>query len=441
MIESIWDILGIEPTSDRKKIKKAYAEKTKIYHPEDYPEEFKIVQEAYQWAMKYASKSVVNNSIESEKVEHLFDNNVEITSKDIEKNYSTVENISTKSQNEKTQIEVDYSDLEEENLEFKNKKIEEVEKIEEKNSDSKTFTSGEIFNELYDERTRDDEIDQMNYFLNYIEKKIPKKINMEMFRLILSNSYVKSYLEQPDFKIRFEEIMVNKSYADTLYTEKKMSEIARKYNLYKVARAIDKATKQRYILGMRTPVFILGVLVFISGLFLKIESKKAEKAEQISKTISQSIEKSGETVHKIRESMLNTSLIINRDFINGYDVKVEKDNGYYIILNSDEKPVIDKVNKIEFTMSNLILLNKSGVYSILDTKNGNIVNTDYKDLKVADIIEDGEKRYGILGMDQNKNWYIVDDKGNSIKKVNGEETIGKLKVELKDGKASFTNEE
>ena len=441
MIESIWDILGIEPTSDRKKIKKAYAEKTKIYHPEDYPEEFKIVQEAYQWAMKYASKSVVNNSIESEKVEHLFDNNVEITSKDIEQNYSTVENISTKSQNEKTQIEVNYSDLEEENLEFKNKKIEEVEKIEEKNSDSKTFTGGEIFNELYDERTRDDEIDQMNYFLNYIEKKIPKKINMEMFRLILSNSYVKSYLEQPDFKIRFEEIMVNKSYADTLYTEKKMSEIARKYNLYKVARAIDKATKQRYILGMRTPVFILGVLVVISGLFLKIESKKAEKAEQISKTISQSIEKSGETVHKIRESMLNTSLIINRDFINGYDVKVEKDNGYYIILNSDEKPVIDNVNKIEFTMSNLILLNKSGVYSILDTKNGNIVNTDYKDLKVADIIEDGEKRYGILGMDQNKNWYIVDDKGNSIKKVNGEETIGKLKVELKDGKASFTNEE
>ena len=43
-------------------------------------------------------------------------------------------------------------------------------------------------------------------------------------------------------------------------------------------------------------------------------------------------------------------------------------------------------------------------------------------------------------MDQNKNWYIVDDKGNSIKKVNGEETIGKLKVELKDGKASFTDE-
>lgn len=299
MIESIWDILGIEPTSDRKKIKKAYAEKTKIYHPEDYPEEFKIVQEAYQWAMKYASKSVANNSIESEKVEHVFDNNVEIISKDIEKNYSTVENISTKSQNEKIQIEVDYSDLEEENLEFKNKKIEEVEKIEEKNSDSKIFTGGEIFNELYDERTRDDEIDQMNYFLNYIEKKIPKKINMEMFRLILSNSYVKSYLEQPDFKIRFEEIMVNKSYADTLYTEKKMSEIARKYNLYKVARAIDKATKQRYILGMRTPVFILGVLVVISGLFLKIESKKAEKAEQISKTISQSIEKSGETVHKL----------------------------------------------------------------------------------------------------------------------------------------------
>ena len=434
MIESIWDILGIEPTSDRKKIKKAYAEKTKIYHPEDYPEEFKIVQEAYQWAMKYASKSLVNNPIESEKMEHLSYNNMETI-------YSNIENISTKSQNEKTQIDVDYSNLEEENLEFKTKEIEKVEKIEVKNSDGKKNTGGEIFNELYDERTRDDEIYQMNYFLNYIEKKIPKKINMEMFKLILSNSYVKSYLEQPDFKSRFEEIMLNKSYADTLYTEKKMSEIARKYNLYKVARAIDKGSKQRYIVGIRTPVFMLGIVIAVSGLFLKIESKKAEKAEQISKTISESIEKSGETVHRIRESMLNTSLIINRDFLNGYDVKVDKDDGYYTILNSDEKSVIDKVNKIEFTMSNLILLNKSGVCSILDTTSGKIVNTDYKDLKVGDIIKNGEKRYGILGMDQDKNWYIVDEKGSKIKKIFGEPKIGKLKVEIKDGKASFDNQE
>ena len=43
-----WDVLGIEPTSDKKEIKKAYARLLKQYHPEENPEEFKQIQEAYQ---------------------------------------------------------------------------------------------------------------------------------------------------------------------------------------------------------------------------------------------------------------------------------------------------------------------------------------------------------------------------------------------------------
>lgn len=280
----------------------------------------------------------------------------------------------------------------------------------------------------------------MRYFLDYIEKKIPKKINMEMFKLILSNSYIKSYLEHPDFKTRFEEIMVNKSYADTLYTEKKMSEIARKYNLYKVARAIDKDTKRRYIVGIRTPVFMLGIAVAVSGMFLKVESKKAEKAEQISNSINQSIEKSGETVHKIRESMLNTSLIVNKDFINGYDVTVDEEDGYYSILDKDKNTILGNVSRVEFTMSNLIIAYQAGEYSIINTSNGNIAKTKYSDIKSADIIKDNDKKYGIVGMEKDKIWYIIDENGNKIQKISGEPNIGKIKVEIKDGKTSFVSE-
>lgn len=43
-----WKVLGIEPTSDKKEIKKAYARLLKQYHPEENPEEFKQIQEAYQ---------------------------------------------------------------------------------------------------------------------------------------------------------------------------------------------------------------------------------------------------------------------------------------------------------------------------------------------------------------------------------------------------------
>ena len=425
MIESIWDILGIDPTTDKKKIKKAYAEKIKVYHPEDYPEEFKIVQEAYQWAMKYASKSVLD------------DKNLEIG---INTNKSTDEVIEVNKKEENKSIELDYSNLEEDFKIKDNLKEKTNKKSETNSSNNKKSKDGEIFNEIYNERTRDDEVDQMRYFLDYIEKKIPKKINMEMFKLILSNSYIKSYLEHPDFKTRFEEIMVNKSYADTLYTEKKISEIARKYNLYKVARAIDKDTKQRYIVGIRTPVFMLGIAVAVSGMFLKVESKKAEKSEQISKSINQSIEKSGETVHKIRESMLNTSLIVNKDFINGYDVTVDEEDGYYSILDKDKNTVLGNVSRVEFTMSNLIIAYQAGEYSIINTINGNIAKTKYADIKSADIIKDNDKKYGIVGMGKDKTWYIIDENGNKVQKISGEPNVGKINVEIKDGKTSFVSE-
>lgn len=43
-----WEVLGIEPTQDKKEIKKAYARLLKQYHPEENPEEFKQIQTAYQ---------------------------------------------------------------------------------------------------------------------------------------------------------------------------------------------------------------------------------------------------------------------------------------------------------------------------------------------------------------------------------------------------------
>lgn len=51
----IFDILGIEPTSDRRIIKKAYAQKVKECHPEENPEEWKQLHNAYEAALKYVS--------------------------------------------------------------------------------------------------------------------------------------------------------------------------------------------------------------------------------------------------------------------------------------------------------------------------------------------------------------------------------------------------
>lgn len=51
---NIWETLGIPPTEDIAKIKSAYAKRAKLYHPEEHPEEFKTLQNAYKMAVKLA---------------------------------------------------------------------------------------------------------------------------------------------------------------------------------------------------------------------------------------------------------------------------------------------------------------------------------------------------------------------------------------------------
>lgn len=53
----IWRVLGIEPTTDRKAIKEAYSRKIGEAHPEENPEEFVMLREAYDRAMKIARGS------------------------------------------------------------------------------------------------------------------------------------------------------------------------------------------------------------------------------------------------------------------------------------------------------------------------------------------------------------------------------------------------
>lgn len=50
----IWSILQIERTTDKKKIKRAYARLAAQFHPEEQPEEFQRIYAAYEEALRYA---------------------------------------------------------------------------------------------------------------------------------------------------------------------------------------------------------------------------------------------------------------------------------------------------------------------------------------------------------------------------------------------------
>ena len=56
---NIWKILGIEPTQDVKVIRRRYAELVRLYHPEDQPELYQEIVQAYQEALAYARSSKI----------------------------------------------------------------------------------------------------------------------------------------------------------------------------------------------------------------------------------------------------------------------------------------------------------------------------------------------------------------------------------------------
>lgn len=68
----IWTILGIEQTYDTSVIRKAYAKKLQIHHPEDDPQGYQQLREAYDQAMKLAKQhqqSQINISFTEEEEE------------------------------------------------------------------------------------------------------------------------------------------------------------------------------------------------------------------------------------------------------------------------------------------------------------------------------------------------------------------------------------
>ena len=67
----MWNILGIEPTTDIKAIKAAYARLAKQYNPEEHPEEFKRIFDAYKSACAYARSANKHSAQQSSAAEGL----------------------------------------------------------------------------------------------------------------------------------------------------------------------------------------------------------------------------------------------------------------------------------------------------------------------------------------------------------------------------------
>ncbi|UHA75067.1 J domain-containing protein [Paenibacillus sp. 481] len=76
----IWDVLGIEPTKDMSVIKKAYAAKLKIHHPESDPSGYQQLREAYDTALRQSRQQAAQAAFsELDELDDSYNESAELT--------------------------------------------------------------------------------------------------------------------------------------------------------------------------------------------------------------------------------------------------------------------------------------------------------------------------------------------------------------------------
>lgn len=199
-----WKILGIEPTKDKKEIKKAYARLLKQYHPEENPEEFKQIQAAYQQCLHS------DQEIESVSYEQNVESKQDIKAQPISTEEDTIvpppiPKITTLFiQNEKDVVV--YQDI-----------------------------------------------------LNSIEKSLPKKIGSKEIVQVFTDPKIMPYLEDEFFCRRLEDIFLSrklkyiKNFRDPIYI------YLGKYGMSKLSNAMDYSNVPIY----KRPAFVAFVVVSV----------------------------------------------------------------------------------------------------------------------------------------------------------------------------------
>ena len=199
-----WEILGIEPTSDKKEIKKAYAKLLKQYHPEENPEKFKQIQAAYQQCLH---------------------SDQEIESVSYEQNIESKQDIKTQPISIKEDTIVPPP----------------IPKI------TTLFIQNEKDVVVYQD------------ILNSIEKSLPKKIGSKDIVQVFTDSKIMPYLEDELFCRRLEDIFLSrklkyiKNFRDPIYM------YLGKYGMSKLSNAMDYSNVPLY----KRPAFTAFIVVSV----------------------------------------------------------------------------------------------------------------------------------------------------------------------------------
>ena len=216
---NFWSILGIQPTNNLKDIKRAYAKQSKVYHPEDDPENFQRLQKAYQGALAWQKSQSGNEDVSAVIGHKQADGSVVgmVSASQLEASFKQAADSSKSGQNQESFEELELTASATEEVEDKQVTEYEVQQVdaeeEQKQLDELTLSdTHETFNHsdpyqsnLNDSVLREDlSIENQDSFLQTVELYfLYNTLTISKLKDYISECAALGWLEDQDFSYRF----------------------------------------------------------------------------------------------------------------------------------------------------------------------------------------------------------------------------------------------
>ena len=216
---NFWSILGIQPTNNLKDIKRAYAKQSKVYHPEDDPENFQRLQKAYQEAIAWQKSKSGNEDVSAVIGYKQADGSVVgmVSASQLEVSFKQAADASKSSQNQESIDELELTDYATEKVNDEQVTEYEVQQVdaeeEQKQLDELTLSdTHETFNHsdpyqsnLNDSVLREDlSIENQDSFLQTVELYfLYNTLTISKLKNYMSECAALGWLEDQDFSYRF----------------------------------------------------------------------------------------------------------------------------------------------------------------------------------------------------------------------------------------------
>lgn len=313
---TIWTILGIKPTQNKKEIKKAYAKMAKVYHPETHPEQFEQLQEAYQKALEYAKGNPVH---------------------------------------QERSVKIEPEIKQEIHLEF------DVDPIE---SNIPPIPRNK---ELFQETKEANKTENNQYVVENIVSSLPKRIDVTTLKDLFENSFVQTYRSDPLFFENLEKALTKKTFIGTYEEFQVMLKLLEEHGFIQAKKKVEKFQNAYLVSSKQSKlyraIFIIVVIAASGALTLFMQNIEDDNEPDDTKQVEMLDVDADKTMYQL-----------NEPFLNGFTIEDGS------LIDENGNVVFENIDDVIYTMSNYIVIHNDQGYVSYDTKTKTSVNLECDDV-------------------------------------------------------------